>query len=243
MNRKSFIVSLGATCRNWTWSWSFVDDKNKKIIFGAWDVLKEDGREVILKESWERSEKNKVQNGYVQALEHIDKIVNEGYLLYTFPIQYSEKEDNSNVAVINGFTPELNKRFLIKEETTWYACEDNFYPEQINKSISLSEGAKSQITINSYERNPIARMKCIEIHGCKCKACGFDFEKTYGILGKGFIHVHHLKPLSTIAEEYIIDPEKDLIPLCPNCHAMVHRKLDVLSLEQIIDVINANRIS
>ncbi|CFR13236.1 Uncharacterised protein [Yersinia kristensenii] len=40
MSRTDFIKSLGATCKNWTWSWSFIDDVNKKIIFGAWEDLR-----------------------------------------------------------------------------------------------------------------------------------------------------------------------------------------------------------
>ena len=86
------------------------------------------------------------------------------------------------------------------------------------------EGSVTTVKINKYERNQEARRKCVEIHGCQCKICGFDFEKVYGELGKGFIHVHHVIPISIIKKEYQIDYEKDLIPVCPNCHAMIHRK-------------------
>lgn len=77
--------------------------------------------------------------------------------------------------------------------------------------------------MNAYERDPKARAACIRHHGTMCKGGGFDFEKTYGEHGKGFIHVHHLRPLSTLGEEYRVDLVADMIPLCPNCHAMVHR--------------------
>jgi len=51
-----------------------------------------------------------------------------------------------------------------------------------------------------------------------------NFAKIYGKLGKGFIHVHHLKPIATRkGKTYTLDPKKDLIPVCPNCHAMLHR--------------------
>lgn len=84
------------------------------------------------------------------------------------------------------------------------------------------------------------RKACIRHHGTVCKGCGFDFEKTYGDLGKDFIHVHHITPVKTIAENYQIDPVTDLVPLCPNCHAMVHRSnesrpLSVETLRSIID--------
>lgn len=90
-------------------------------------------------------------------------------------------------------------------------------------SLGIWEGAFTKVAVNRYERNPIARQKCIEKNGCICAVCGMDFGKKYGEIGKGFIHVHHVVPISSIGEEYEIDCEKDLVPVCPNCHAMLHR--------------------
>ncbi|WP_343288006.1 HNH endonuclease [Turicibacter bilis] len=98
------------------------------------------------------------------------------------------------------------------------------------------EGSVTTVKVNKYERNQEARRKCIEIHGCQCKICGFDFEKTYGEAGKGLIHVHHVVPISSIKEQYQIDYEKDLIPVCPNCHAMIHRKKDPYTPEEISEM-------
>ncbi|PGQ44865.1 HNH endonuclease, partial [Bacillus thuringiensis] len=75
-----------------------------------------------------------------------------------------------------------------------------------------------------YERNIKNRKKAIEIHGLNCYACGFNFEEIYGERGKDFIEIHHIKPLSTLEEAIVIDPETDLVPLCANCHRMVHRR-------------------
>lgn len=61
------------------------------------------------------------------------------------------------------------------------------------------------------------------IHGDSCKACGFNYGRAFGSLGEGFIHVHHVTPVSEIGPDYNIDPTKDLVPLCPNCHAMAHQ--------------------
>lgn len=99
------------------------------------------------------------------------------------------------------------------------------YPDEVNEN-NLYEGATTTIKVNRYERNKEARDKCIEYHGKKCSICGFDFEKVYGELGRGFIHVHHIKPLSEIDKEYKVDYKKDLIPVCPNCHAMLHKRLN-----------------
>lgn len=95
--------------------------------------------------------------------------------------------------------------------------------EEIENPEELIEGAKKMMVVNQYERNPEARRQCIEAHGCYCHVCGLDFAQKYGELGEGFIHVHHLVPISTIGEDYVVDPVKDLIPVCPNCHAMLHR--------------------
>ena len=105
-------------------------------------------------------------------------------------------------------------------------------PNEIEQEIvdSIFEGAKQQVTVNRYERNPIARRQCLEIHGYNCLVCEMNFEKTYGELGKEFIHVHHLVPLHEINQKYEVNPETDLIPVCPNCHAMLHRKLDGMYL-------------
>ncbi len=85
------------------------------------------------------------------------------------------------------------------------------------------EGGINRVEINKYERNPVNRELCLAANGYKCRICGFDFEKVYGAIGHNFIHVHHIAPVSEHKEEYLIDPVNDLIPVCPNCHAMLHR--------------------
>lgn len=60
----------------------------------------------------------------------------------------------------------------------------------------------------------MARKECIEHKGTVCSICGMNFEKVYGKIGKGFIHIHHIKPLSEVSEEYIVDPINNLIPVC-----------------------------
>lgn len=95
------------------------------------------------------------------------------------------------------------------------------------------EGTEKQVTTNKYERNRAARKKCIELKGLKCLVCGRNFEETYGEIGKGFIHVHHLVPISSIGKEYQINVEQDLAPVCPNCHYMLHRKEPPYTIEEL----------
>ena len=105
----------------------------------------------------------------------------------------------------------------------------------------LFEGAKKSIVVNSYERNPIARQRCIDHWQAQCSICSFNFEAAYGLLGKGFIHVHHLTPISQIGAEYEIDPIKDLRPVCPNCHAMLHKREPPLSVDELKTIIETNK--
>lgn len=111
----------------------------------------------------------------------------------------------------------------------------NLFPEtiEVNDDEKYFEGALKRITVNAYERDFNARQKCLEASGVSCIICGFNFEKQFGIIGKGFIHVHHIKPLSGIGEEYEINPIKDLCPICPNCHTMVHSQKPPYSIEEI----------
>jgi len=87
--------------------------------------------------------------------------------------------------------------------------------------------------VNAYERSSQARQECINHYGYKCQICDLDFEKVYGDIGRDFIHVHHIIDISTIAENYKINPIKDLIPVCPNCHAMLHKRKPAYSPDEI----------
>lgn len=96
-------------------------------------------------------------------------------------------------------------------------------PEEIIQ-LGYAEGNKQRVEVNKYERNPLNRKLCLALHGYACKVCGFDFVRQYGSIGAGFIHVHHITPVSLVGTDYIINPQSDLIPVCPNCHAMLHRQ-------------------
>ncbi|SDN62411.1 HNH endonuclease [Bacillus sp. OK048] len=109
----------------------------------------------------------------------------------------------------------------------------DYYPDEVPES--LEEGKRKSVIVNVYERNPIARKQSIKHYGVQFKVCDLYFENLYGEVGKDFIHVHHIVPLHDIQQGYEVDPIRDLIPVCPNCHAMLHRKEngDYLTLEQL----------
>ncbi len=95
------------------------------------------------------------------------------------------------------------------------------------------EGKKTLVSNYQYERDPRARAECIRLFGTTCVICGFNFGATYGELGEGFIHVHHLTPVAERGEKYEIKPESDLRPVCPNCHAMLHRNSPPYTIEEL----------
>lgn len=104
--------------------------------------------------------------------------------------------------------------------------QKDYFPDILEEDELHYEGAKQSVLVNKYERSSKAREVAVSYHGLNCKVCGINFKEMYGPIGKGFIHIHHLIPISEIGENYKINYKEDLIPVCPNCHSMLHRKLD-----------------
>jgi len=117
-------------------------------------------------------------------------------------------------------------------------------PEEIDEDEDLLiEGAATTKSINAYERDPAARRRRIEHYGAVCSVptCQFNFRHKYGSLGEGYIHIHHLTPLSEIRDAHDVDPIRDLRPVCPNCHAMIHKRNPPFTIEELSDIVrNAN---
>lgn len=111
--------------------------------------------------------------------------------------------------------------------------ESMFVPPSEDGICSIEEGDKISMIVNKYERAPKNRSACIKIHGAICQVCGFDFAKKYGDIGNGFIHVHHLTPLSSAGRKHKINPKDDLCPVCPNCHEMLHKRTPPFSINEM----------
>ena len=99
--------------------------------------------------------------------------------------------------------------------------------EAAQHHAQLYEGAARQYSVNGKERSPLARRLCIEAYlkrdgRLACQVCGMCFAERYGEIGEGFIHIHHVTPIAESSGARPVDPETDLVPVCPNCHAMIH---------------------
>lgn len=133
-----------------------------------------------------------------------------------------------------------NKTNLISINNNDLSHFESVFPEEVSEKYQ--EGSVKSVLVNKYERNPVAKRKCIEHFGAKCQICGFKFSEKYGDAFENKIHVHHIKPLSEIGEEYEINPITDLIPVCPNCHMVLHSKgkNEVYSIDDVRKMIKDN---
>lgn len=108
--------------------------------------------------------------------------------------------------------------------------EDKIKPERVAEKsrdyLPQKEGEEKTRIQTYYERKRDLRIKAIKIHGTKCNICGFDFGTKYGQLGEGYIEIHHIIPHASFMGEHEINPYTDLIPVCSNCHRMIHKQRD-----------------
>lgn len=118
--RKAFIEAQGASCRNWRWSWSFVDHENKRVIFGAWSDNETPEGQIILEDQW-RVHNGRIQPAYAESLEHIE-LIRSGYRLLTFQMS-RESDPETGTARIVDLTPELQEKDLVRQGAAWLAVD------------------------------------------------------------------------------------------------------------------------
>ena len=144
--------------------------------------------------------------------------------------------------------PEKEWYWIIREEVA-KALEQlgltegnlSIIPEEVDLKEPLYEGAVRTISVNAYERNNLAREKCILYYGCTCAVCGSTLAEKYGEVAQGLIHVHHLHRLSDISEKYEVDPIQDLRPVCPNCHTIIHISNPPYTIEEVTGFIEEQK--
>ncbi|WP_295714133.1 HNH endonuclease [Mucilaginibacter sp.] len=108
---------------------------------------------------------------------------------------------------------------------------------------TLFEGTPYQKVIISYERSEFARALCLLEYGYNCIVCDVNFEIAYGEIGKHFIHVHHINELATLNAGRYTDPITDLRPVCPNCHAILHRKKPAMAVGDLKKIFEERKLS
>lgn len=189
--------------------------------------IRDDRNYWVKAEEYEKSISGKFFN-----LELIDEVDSEKLFLSMLIKNGLKAAPQGPVKLISGLNSYISSVFEI--------ANDEDFPDTVIGKDAIFEGLKKQVVVNKYERSSVARARCIEKYGYLCKVCSFNFEEIYGELGKAFIHVHHIIPIHTTKEIYKIDFENDLIPVCPNCHAMLHRKVNgkLYSIDELIELVS-----
>lgn len=172
------------------------------------------GTEYYLKKIHEESGQTALENALISLSQHLD---------------YHEEKSGASVKQRREVYEKYLKLLNRQPEIT-------VFPDEVDENVKYSEGKTKTVLVNSYERNKVARQKCIEHYGAFCQVCDFDFGIVYGDIGKDFIHVHHVIDIATIGAEYSVDPIKDLIPVCPNCHSMLHKRKPAYLIKEIKDL-------
>lgn len=206
---------------------------NNKLEVLPYDSTGNNGIRTIKKSVFEDAYSKLKKKGSID-LEEIRKLVEVSpvyvmAILETFPEVNKVKQDRKIV--------------LTYDSSKWKEVETKIYPDEIDEYKNLIEGAKKRIVVNAYERNQEARAKCIKYYGTSCYICGMRFLDVYGKLGQDFIHVHHHLEISKIKSNYVIDPIKDLIPVCPNCHAMLHYSKYEINVNALKKIVNERKKS
>ena len=188
----------------------------------------------------------------VRNLKSHNTLTDKGLAKYeneTFKITAKGKkliERDSNVTEYlfsNNFDYEDVKESLIKLSKGVIASKKAVLFDEnaiINEGSLLDKKVKK--TQRSLKLREFAISKFTKKDGIQCIACGFDFKKNYGSIGEGYIEIHHIKPIFSFAdndfEKTLADAVKNLVPLCANCHRMVHRQnknqLTIKQLKKIL---------
>ena len=179
------------------------------------------------------STKQKEQDGFKKLIEvgRPDLSIEASVIKEEYAELFSNEEIN-----------EAKRRLATVPDYAWRKIvepSENFTGEIKNQEL-FKEGTTKQVTVNIFERNATTRAECLRKNGYNCKVCDMSFLQAYGKIGENFIHVHHIKPLAGVAGEYELDPKKDLVPVCPNCHAMLHTYSPPLSVEELRAILKDN---
>jgi 5-methylcytosine-specific restriction protein A len=105
--------------------------------------------------------------------------------------------------------------------------------EDVETDPSAFEGKTVEAISQRYERKPVNREICLSVRGRRCYCCNMDFGELYGPSADGYIEVHHITPASDMGSGYQINPVTELVPICSNCHSVVHLATPPRSVEEV----------
>ncbi|MGR6837993.1 HNH endonuclease [Aliivibrio wodanis] len=227
-------ISLVANGEEYIFKWS--SGNTKKIVPGDTFFLLRQGENprgiigfgTVVSKSYDfpHWDIDRAKNGDVAPRNDLSfKVLSELPIIPLSDLEYRFPEYN--------WSPRVGGLSLYDDISHIISCElESLITNKILET-KYTEGGTRKITITKYDRSPQAREDCIQEWGYACKVCGFDFEAAYGEYGNGYIEVHHLKPISSYSEVHEICPKEDLRPVCANCHRMLHKTRNTLSIEEL----------
>ena len=226
------LSGLPRDAKGGNWDTGIVEHDSEFLIFANVGTVGRTGHDY--NNGWEGAQfRWSHKNGYRRQTPSVQRLLEDGRRVHLF-----WRESNSDPFEYAGLAMATDVQDKTPVEILWSfedgAQDGTFFqgPDEV-PSVEYSEGTSHQVSVNVYERSANARRACINHYGTSCTVCSLNFEDLYGEIGAGYIHVHHLVPLSDCGEGYKVDPIKDLRPICPNCHAMAHRRNPPYSIEEV----------
>ena len=202
-----------------------VDNEGRKVFLSVLNACREDGADVAIRlngavrEHWDESV-------WIDTWRTFEFDVSKGML----PINMGDIDaDRWHVNHWACRIAAASLALLPVEEEQVDSPEMSGFPE----------GSRLQVDVNRYERDRRNRAAAIAIHGHICKACGVDMQDRYGVVAEGLVEVHHVVPVSMLGPHYLINPKTDLVPLCPTCHAVAHRRSPPYTVDELKEMLTA----
>ncbi|MFZ2226549.1 MAG: HNH endonuclease [Candidatus Moraniibacteriota bacterium] len=156
--------------------------------------------------------------------------------------EITDKGEKYLLENINNFTfifdnnfNEVQRRDVIEKDYSDLIIEEGF-----TKFSQIKTKARSRRLV------AIAKKHYSKDGKIYCSACNFNFENFYGEIGRGYIEIHHLEPIfarENNFEKSLNEAIGGVVPVCANCHKIIHRKNDqLLSIPSLQELIRVNGV-
>lgn len=144
--------------------------------------------------------------------------------------------DKSSVSTVQSSSIEA-KEEIVEEANSESTLSS---VEELSEVVNITcEHAQARDEKSDTDYKVKLKKECIDYYGAICDICGFDFGYTYGEAFEQCIDVHNQN--SVEGEEILptTHPTEDLIPICHNCHHIIHSTVPAISVEKMRKMVKA----
>ncbi|ONI41703.1 hypothetical protein AN640_07780 [Candidatus Epulonipiscium fishelsonii] len=110
----------------------------------------------------------------------------------------------------------------------------------IEKANSISSFKEEKVEIEKIKIWEDLKTVCLDYYGAICEVCGIDYGYTYGNQFERYIDIHNLKSTHKEDDNLDINPEEDLVPVCHNCHFIMHTKQPCYTIDEMKKICEEN---